>query len=84
MAGKRFLGKSCKGLCLYSVGQKFCRNHSMLHHFRDKHVLHFTEKFKIAAKMAGKRFMGKSCKGLCLYSVGQKFCRNHYLAPFPR
>ena len=41
MAGKRFVGKAASSLSRYPVGQKFCRNHSISLHFRDKHYFAF-------------------------------------------
>ena len=38
--------------------------------------LHFTHKFKMAAKMAGKLLLGNCASRLCRYSAGQKFRRN--------
>ena len=39
--GKTILGKVASRLCRYPAGQKFCRNHSSLACFRDKHVFAF-------------------------------------------
>ena len=60
MAGKRFLKKVASRLCRYPTGQKFCRNHSISLHFRDKHVLCFMQKFKMATKSGGKTIFGKN------------------------
>ena len=38
VAGKQFLQKVARRLCRSPVGQKFCRNRSILFRFRDKHV----------------------------------------------
>ena len=62
MAGKQFLGKVSSRLCSYPVGQKFCRNRSILFHFRNKHFLRLTQKFKMAAKSGRKTILGKSCQ----------------------
>ena len=42
--------------------------------------LHFTQKFKMAAKSGGKRFLGKVASTICRYPVGHKFCRNHCIS----
>ena len=41
MAGKRFLEKVASQLWGYSSDQKFQRNRSIMHHFRDKCVFAF-------------------------------------------
>ena len=40
-------------------------------------LLHFMQKFKIAAKVAGKRFLLEVASRRFIYPVGQKFRRNH-------
>ena len=39
--------------------------------------LHFTQKFKMAAKSDRKRFSGKVASRRCRYPAVQKFCQNH-------
>ena len=46
---KVILGKIASRLYSYPMGKKFRRNGSISHSFRDKCVLHFTQKFKILA-----------------------------------
>ena len=42
MAGKQFLRNITSRLCRYSGGQKFFRNHSNSHRFRDNYVFAFS------------------------------------------
>ena len=42
--------------------------------------LHFTQKFKMAAKSGRKIFLRKVASGLYKYPVGQKFCRNRFIS----
>ena len=46
VVGKQFLRKVSSRLCRYPVGQKFCRNHSILLRFRVKHIFLFNTDFQ--------------------------------------
>ena len=50
MAGKTILGKNASTLCRNPGGQKCCRNHSRSLSFREKRILRFMYKFKMAAQ----------------------------------
>ena len=78
-AGKSFffLQNNASGLCRYPVGQKFCRNRSVS---EINTFLHFTQKFKMAAKSGGKKIFEKIASRLCRYPMGKKFCQNRSIS----
>ena len=57
--GKAIFGNSSSN-CIYPARQKFGRNRSLSHCFRDKYIFHFTQKFKMSGKNGGKAIFGKS------------------------
>ena len=42
--------------------------------------LHFTQKFKMAAKNGRKMILEKGTSRLCRHPVGQKFCQNRFIS----
>ena len=61
-SGKTNFEQVPSSLCEYLGGKIFWENRCILHRFKDKCVLYFTQDFKIAAKNGGKRFLGNiSC-----------------------
>ena len=75
--GKRFLGKVGNRLCRYSAGQKFCRNLSISHRFRDKRVFAFYAEIQDGSQKWRENVVLQIITSrLCRYPVGQKFRRN--------
>ena len=58
MAGKPFLEKVVSRICRFPKGQKFCRDHSILYHYRDKCVFVFYAEIG-RQKMSGNDFWEK-------------------------
>ena len=80
VAGKQFLLKVASRLFIYPEGQKFHRNRSILHCFKDKCFLRFMQKLKMATKSGRKVIFVKS-RQYTLYTLGVENC---YKIPLSR
>ena len=79
--GKTILQKVASTVSKYPVGQKFCRNHSILFCFRDKRVLAFNTEIQDGCqKWLENIVLKKVTSSLCRYPVGKIACRNHNIS----
>ena len=70
LVGKQFLRKVASRLCWSPVGQKFWRNFSICHHFRDKCVFVFYAEIQDGRqKWRGKPFLKKVTSTLSWYEI---------------
>ena len=83
---KTIFSKNCQNTTHIKPGGKIIhQNHSISHHFRDKCLFMFMQKYKMAPKLGRKMIFGKHYQTtVCVSCRSKSLSKSLYLALYPR